>query len=102
MRDALDQVTAELPRRAQRKPRPTIAQRRELVGYVPPKEVESCRTCRHLDARVHHPDTPYEREANGCKRHGFPVLLGAICDDYREGPGRMNCSQEALPEISGA
>lgn len=85
MRDALDQVTAELPtfppipRSA---PRLNHAQRRELAGYVPPKQVESCRTCRHVEARINNPDTTFEREMHGCQRHGFPVLLGAICDDY--------------------
>lgn len=88
MRDALDQVTAELPtfppvpRAPERPRRLSHAQRRELVGYTSPKHVESCRTCKHVEARVSSPDTPFERDSHGCKRHRFPVLLGAICDDF--------------------
>lgn len=88
MRDALDRVTAELPTfppmpiAPPRSRRLSHDQRRELVDYMPPKQVESCRTCRHVEARCLNPDTPFERGAHRCKLHGFPVLLGAICVDF--------------------
>ena len=88
MRDALDLATAELPtfapmpRAPGQERRVNIAKRREFVGYTSPKQVESCRTCRHVEARISSPDTPFERDSHGCKRHGFPVLLGAICDTF--------------------
>lgn len=87
MRDALDQATIELPTRppptrAPREPKTKVTHRKRLANYTPPKQVESCRNCKHVRVTRHDPDTPFEHETHGCAKNRFGVQLGAICDDY--------------------
>lgn len=88
MRDALDEVTHELPtfppvpRVSAKPPRVNARDRRELCGYLAPKDCDTCRNCRHVVATTHAPDTPFENETHACGRHRFSVLLGSTCDVF--------------------
>jgi hypothetical protein len=91
MRDQLDQATFELPTippapKVDREPRTKVADRKRLANYMPPKQVESCRNCRHVRATMRDSESALEHETHRCNRHSFGVLLGAICDDYVSKP----------------
>ena len=79
MRDASDNMTAEIPGVEPLPPkevRVTIAERRLICCYQDPKTVRTCRNCRHLRGVV----ALHAR----CELHDFPVALGGLCADHEE------------------
>lgn len=72
MRDPHDDVTATVPG-VPELPAPVrrvkVADLRERAGYRGPRDVESCRRCRH-------------ETAGRCEAHGFSVQAGAVCASW--------------------
>jgi hypothetical protein len=56
--------------------------RKRIAGYMLPREVESCRNCKHRTERLHATGSLYEHVSHHCGYHRFEVKLGAICDDH--------------------
>ena len=86
MRDATDQVTAEIPGLEPLAPlpppAPSQADRRAAVVFLGPKERPRCGACRHVEVFYIRPDSPTEAERTRCKLGDFPVQAGAICNQF--------------------
>ena len=87
MRDCADLMTAEIPvvepLPPPPPPRKTIAVRMAECSYAGPLDREdTCRHCKHRVAVVQNADSWAESETHRCKLHGFPVQLGAVCDEH--------------------
>lgn len=61
----------------------TQAQRMQRMGYKGPKERHRCETCRHVQERVHFPDSIAEFTRHWCGLGEFRVHRGSFCCDYR-------------------
>lgn len=97
MRDPAELVTAELPTIEPPPPpapkEPTAAERRLICAYQDPKSVRSCRNCRHRQDVLQGTGGVCESFTVRCRKHAFPVQLGALCADHEEGPTGAHSSQ---------
>jgi len=57
---------------------------RAAVGFLKPTERDRCAACTDCGHADNGRDGPWERSWLKCRKHGFNVAGGAICDDYQQ------------------